>query len=305
MREKRGINMNNSIFQDYIDFIKEEKEVSENTLQAYTRDMMQFKKYLAKSASEDLTKVNKTMIITYLLHLQKSGRASSTISRNLASIRSFYQYLLNNSLVEEDPTFNLQSPKPKKTMPSILNQEEVKLLLEQPRNDNFKGVRDKAMLELLYATGIRVSQLVSLNIGNVDLELGSLNFQDELNDSRRIPFGSLAQKHLKDYINNYRNKVLKVREKKALFLNFSGNRLTRQGFWKIIRFYAKESKITKNITPQTLRHSLAVHLLQNGADIRSVQKLLGHSDISTTQVYYYAVENEKIKDVYNKTHPRA
>ena len=297
--------MSNLIMEEYLYYIKDEKGLTASTLEAYTRDMEQFIQYLDNNNISDLTKVNKTIIITYLLYLQKTGKASSTISRNLASIRCFYQYLLNNDLIKEDPTLNLRSPKPEKKIPSILTKEEVNHLLSQPNTDNFKGVRDKAMLELLYATGIRVSEIVALDLDNLDLNLGYLCLKNSEDNERVVPLGSVALKYLLDYINNYRQQVLKDENQKAVFLNFSGGRLTRQGFWKIIRKYAKESKIDKNITPHTLRHSFAVHLLQNGADIKTVQKMLGHSDISTTQMYYFATDNEELMDVYKKTHPRA
>ncbi|NMB08329.1 MAG: site-specific tyrosine recombinase XerD [Tissierellia bacterium] len=297
--------MSNLIMEEYLYYIKDEKGLTASTLEAYTRDMEQFIQYLDNNNISDLTKVNKTIIITYLLYLQKTGKASSTISRNLASIRCFYQYLLNNDLIKEDPTLNLRSPKPEKKIPSILTKEEVNHLLSQPNTDNFKGVRDKAMLELLYATGIRVSEIVALDLDNLDLNLGYLYLKNSEDNERVVPLGSVALKYLLDYINNYRQQVLKDENQKAVFLNFSGGRLTRQGFWKIIRKYAKESKIDKNITPHTLRHSFAVHLLQNGADIKTVQKMLGHSDISTTQMYYFATDNEELMDVYKKTHPRA
>ena len=297
--------MSNLIMEEYLYYLKEEKGLTPNTLESYTRDMEQFIKYLDNNNISDLTKVNKTIIITYLLHLQKSGKASSTISRNLASIRCFYQYLINEDLIKEDPTLNLKSPKPEKKSPSILTKEEVNLLLSQPKTDSFKGIRDKAMLELLYATGIRVSELVALDLDNLDLDSAYLYIRESENIERTIPIGNYALEYLFDYIKNYRENVLKDSEERAIFLNFSGGRLTRQGFWKIIRQYTKESGIDKNITPHTLRHSFAVHLLQNGADIKTVQELLGHSDISTTQLYYFATENEKIKDVYKKAHPRA
>ncbi len=297
--------MSNLIIREYSDYIREEKGLTPSTLEAYTRDIEQFMDYLNNNNIPNLIKVNKTIIITYLLHLQKTGKASSTISRNLASIRCFYQYLLNNNLIKEDPTHNLRSPKVEKKIPDILTKEEVNLLLSQPNQDNFKGARDKAMLELLYATGIRVSEIVALDLDNLDLGLGYLHIKDSDTSERVVPIGSFALKYLINYINNYRNEVLKDKEEMALFLNYNGGRLTRQGFWKIIKEYTKESNIDKKITPHTLRHSFAVHLLQNGADIKTVQEMLGHSDISTTQMYYFATDNKELKDVYEKTHPRA
>lgn len=297
--------MTEFILKNYIAYMKNDKALTSNTLEAYIRDITQFKEYLVQNNIKDSTKVNKTIIITYLMFLQKEGKAPSTISRNLASIRCYYQYMLNNNLIKEDPTYNLRSPKPERKLPSVLTKEEVDILLSQPKGDDFKGVRDKAMLELLYATGIRVSEIVALNLDDVDLELGQLIIEDDRLDVRVIPIGNMAIKYLKKYIYEYREKVLKNEDEEALFLNYNGNRLSRQGFWKIIKAYSKQSKIEKKITPQTLRHSFAVHLLENGADIKTVQEVLGHSDISATQIYTFAMENKRLRDVYKKTHPRA
>lgn len=297
--------MSESILKNYIDYMKNDKALTSNTLEAYIRDITQFKEYLLENGIEDSTKVNKTIIITYLMFLQKEGKAPSTISRNLASIRCYYQYMLNNNLIKEDPTYNLRSPKPERKLPCILTKEEVDLLLSQPKDNDFKGIRDKAMLELLYATGMRVTEIISLNVNNLDLELGQLIIKDDRQNERVIPIGNVAIKYLKKYVYEYREKVLKNEDVKALFLNYNGDRLSRQGFWKIIKGYSKKSKIEKKITPLTLRHSFAVHLLENGADIKTVQEVLGHSDISTTQIYTFAMENKRLRDVYKKTHPRA
>lgn len=297
--------MSKLIMNKYIDYMENEKGLASNTLEAYKRDIMQFKDYIVKNNINDSTAVNKTVIITYLMSLQKEGKATSTISRSLASIRCFYQYLLNNNLIDEDPTLNLRSPKSERKLPHILTKEEVDLLLSQPSKDNFKGSRDKAMLELLYATGIRVSEIVALDLDKLNLELGYLYLDNSGLNERVIPIGSIALKYLGNYIEKYRNEVLKNKGQVALFLNYNGNRLTRQGFWKIIKQYTIKSKIDKKITPHTLRHSFAVHLLQNGADIKMVQEMLGHSDISTTQIYSFATNNKKLRDVYEKSHPRA
>lgn len=297
--------MSKLIMNKYIDYMENEKGLASNTLEAYKRDIMQFKDYIVKNNINDSTAVNKTVIITYLMSLQKEGKATSTISRSLASIRCFYQYLLNNNLIDEDPTLNLRSPKSERKLPHILTKEEVDLLLSQPSKDNFKGSRDKAMLELLYATGIRVSEIVALDLDKLNLELGYLYLDNSGLNERVIPIGSIALKYLGNYIEKYRNEVLKNKGEVALFLNYNGNRLTRQGFWKIIKQYTIKSKIDKKITPHTLRHSFAVHLLQNGADIKMVQEMLGHSDISTTQIYSFATNNKKLRDVYEKSHPRA
>ncbi len=293
------------IMDDYIEYMKNDKGLSFNTLEAYIRDLEQFIEYLDSNNLDSIKDVNKTIIITYLMHLQKNGRATSTISRNLSSIRCYYQYLLNKNLVTEDPTLNLQLPKREKKLPCILTKEEVDVLLSQPKPTNFKGARDRAMLELLYATGIRVSEIVALNLDNLDLYLGYLYLGDVNFDGRVIPIGKVALNYIKIYIKDYREKLVKDDTEEALFLNCNGNRLTRQGFWKIVKEYTKKCKINKKITPHTLRHSFAVHLLQNGADIKIVQEMLGHSDISTTQMYLSATENKELKDVYKKSHPRA
>ena len=297
--------MSELIMNEYIDYMENEKELTSNTLEAYKRDIIQFENYLVKNNINNLTDVNKTVIITYLMNLQKEGRATSTISRNLASIRCFYQYLLNNNLIDEDPTLNLHSPKPERKLPNILTKEEVNLLLSQPSEDNFKGSRDKAMLELLYATGMRVSEIVALDLDKLNLKLGYIYLDNSSLKERVIPVGNIALKYLRKYIEEYRDEVLGKKEETALFLNYNGNRLTRQGFWKIIKQYAIKLKLDKKITPHTLRHSFAVHLLQNGADIKTVQEMLGHSDISTTQMYSFATNNKKLRDVYKKSHPRA
>lgn len=293
------------IMDDYIEYMKNDKGLSFNTLEAYIRDLEQFIEYLDSNNLDSIKDVNKTIIITYLMHLQKNGRATSTISRNLSSIRCYYQYLLNKNLITEDPTLNLQLPKRERKLPCVLTKEEVDILLSQPEPINFKGARDRAMLELLYATGIRVSEIVALNLDNLDLYLGYLYLGDVNFDGRVIPIGKVALNYIKIYIKDYREKLVKDDTEEALFLNCNGNRLTRQGFWKIVKEYTKKCKINKKITPHTLRHSFAVHLLQNGADIKIVQEMLGHSDISTTQMYLSATENKELKDVYKKSHPRA
>lgn len=287
----------------YTDYMENEKNLSKNTLEAYIRDVLQFKEYLSKNEVSKYKDANKTMVITYLMNLQKKGNTTSTISRKLASIRCFFQYLLNNNEIKEDPTLNLKSPKTEKKLPQILTVEEINLLLSQPKEGNFKGTRDKAMLELLYATGLKVSEIVSLEIESIDLELGLLIIKEQGNEQRVVPIGNIALNSLENYIANYRSDK-DISSKDPLFINYSGTGLTRQGFWKIIKQYSKKSNIDKLITPQTLRHSFAVHLIENGADIKDVQEILGHSDLSTTQVYAFASNDNKLRKIYNKTHPR-
>lgn len=291
-----------NIINGYLNYMKDEKKLTNNTLDAYIRDILRFKDYLKKRNVVDYISANKTTIITYLANLQKNGKSAATVSRKLASIRCFYQYLLNNRLIEEDPTLNLKSPKAEKKIPSILTEKEVGILLSQPKVDSFKGCRDKSMLELLYATGLRVSEIISLNIGDIDLELGILQVREE--SARSIPVGDMALESLKLYLENYRPNHDGL-EDSALFINYRGNRLTRQGFWKIIKNYTSKTNINKKITPNTLRHSFAVHLIENGANIKTVQEMLGHTDLSTTQIYNFASDGKKLREVYKKSHTRA
>ena len=303
MTSNKGVNEMNTIVKNFLIYLKDEKNLSNNTLESYGRDLRQFGEFLNEKGRASYIDVNKTTIITYLLYLQKKGRATSTISRNLASIRALYQYLLNKGLVENDPTISLESPKSEKKLPCVLSLSEVERLISQPNENSAMGSRDKTMLELLYATGIRVSELVRLDICDVELELDFIKCRGTNSKERIIPIGTMAKKALLKYSTEYRDMLAKDDEK-ALFVNYYGKRLTRQGFWKIIKRYTKEAKINKKITPHTLRHSFATHLIQNGADLKSVQEMLGHSDISTTQIYMQLTKN-KIKDVYNKSHPRA
>ncbi len=286
----------------FLEFIKEDKKLSENTLQSYRRDIVQFEEYVninklsyQKLTEEDMKK--------YFSYLEQIGKKTSTISRNIASIRSFYQFLVRNKKVKKDPTEKIQSPKVEKKAPSILSSDEIELLLEQPKNIDLKGIRDKAMLEFAYATGMRVTEIISLNIEDVNLKDGLVSCKYGARQ-RNIPLGSLSLKALADYIENSRPILVKDEKVSALFVNTNGKRLTRQGFWKIVKFYKEQAHITKDITPHVLRHSFATHLLQNGADLKSIQTMLGHSDISSTQVYMQ-FQDESIKNIYKHAHPRA
>lgn len=292
-----------ALLQKYITFLERDKGLSLNTLQSYKRDLEQYMSYLKGINLFNISNTNKTTVITYLMHLQKKGRATSTISRNLASIRSFYKYISKNKIIDKDPTVELESPKVEKKLPQILSTQEVELLLEQPKCVDLKGYRDKSMLELLYATGIRVSELISLDVSDINLETGYIRCSKGSRE-RMIPVGSIAISALKEYLNKARGFLIPNSDQKALFVNINGGRLTRQGFWKIIKLYKNLAQINKDITPHTLRHSFAAHLLENGADLRSIQEMMGHSDISSTQIYAQIARN-KIKDIYKKTHPRA
>ena len=286
----------------FFGFLENEKKVSANTLQSYKRDLKQFEKYLQEN-EENYAQLTDEGIKTYIKHMQEIGKKPSTISRGLASIRSFYQYEAKNKAVKSDPTDGIQSPKIEKRVPSILTSNEVALLLDQPKNVNLKGTRDKAMLEFAYATGMRVTEIISLNVDDINLETGYATCRNGKKE-RTVPIGNMSLKALKDYMVNARNTMIKDENEKALFVNVNGQRLTRQGFWKIIKYYKEQAHIEKDITPHVLRHSFATHLLQNGADLKSIQTMLGHSDILSTQVYMQ-FQDESLKNIYKKAHPRA
>ena len=286
----------------FFNFLENEKRVSDNTLQSYKRDLDKFKEYIDTNDIK-YTKVKQDNIKDYVTYLEENNKKASTISRNIASIRSFYQYEAKNGKVSSDPTENIQAPKVEKKAPSILSTQEVELLLEQPKNVDLKGTRDKAMLEIAYATGMRVTEIVSLNVEDVDLQNNCVVCKTGARQ-RVIPLGKLSVDALKDYIDNARKILIKSDDMNALFVNLNGKRLTRQGFWKIIKYYQEQANITKDITPHTLRHSFATHLLQNGAELKAIQTMLGHSDISSTQIYMQ-FQNDGINDIYKKAHPRA
>lgn len=286
----------------FFEFLENDKKLSDNTLQSYKRDIKQFKEYLNQKG-KDYSNITKEDMKEYIEHLQSIGKKASTISRCIASIRSFYQYELKNKKVEQDPTDQIQSPKIEKRVPSVLTSKEVALLLEQPKDVDLKGIRDKAMLEFAYATGMRVTEIISLNLEDVNIEEGYVTCKNG-SKQRNIPLGTMSLKALKEYIENARGILIKDESEKSLFVNINGKRLTRQGFWKIIKYYKEQAHITKDITPHVLRHSFATHLLQNGADLKAIQTMLGHSDISSTQVYMQ-FQDEGLKNIYRKAHPRA
>ena len=286
----------------FFEFLENEKKLSDNTLQSYKRDLKQFRKFL-ESYSLHYNKVSEDDINFYIKELQDNGKKASSISRAIASIRSFYQFVLKRKKVKKDPTANVKSPKIEKRVPSVLTSKEVELLLDQPKDVDLKGTRDKAMLEFAYATGMRVTEIISLDIDDVNLDEGYVNCRNG-NKQRTIPLGTMALNALKEYIEDARDILIKDENQKALFVNVNGGRLTRQGFWKIIKYYKEQAHITKDITPHVLRHSFATHLLQNGADLKAIQTMLGHSDISSTQVYMQ-FQDGGLKDIYKKAHPRA
>ena len=286
----------------FFNFLENEKQASNNTLQSYRRDIKQYENYLEQK-QKTYSQVTSKEMKEYIDHLSEIGKKPSTISRNIASIRSFYQYEVKNKSLNEDPTEGIQSPKVEKRVPSILTSNEVSLLLEQPKANDLKGIRDKAMLEFAYATGMRETEIISLNVKDVNLDEGYVVCQTG-SKKRTIPLGNISLQALKDYMNSARNVLIKKDDTEALFVNINGTRLTRQGFWKIIKYYKEQAHISKDITPHVLRHSFATHLLQNGADLKSIQAMLGHSDILSTQVYMQ-FQDDSLKDIYRKAHPRA
>ena len=293
----------NTYVKEYTSFMTDIRHKSLNTVESYKRDVTQYISYLDGTGVTDISYTTKTTVLSYLLYLQKEGRASSTVSRTLASLRSYYLFMMQNGVVKSNPTSNLEAPHVEKKIPKILSGEEVELLLEQPKNCDNKGIRDKAMLELLYATGIRVSELINLDVSDVNVPMSFVRCKGGKKE-RIIPMGHQAKDALENYINNVRKYMVKDENETALFVNCSGARLSRQGFWKLIKYYQHIAGIETDITPHTLRHSFAAHLLENGADLHSIQEMMGHADISSTQVYSRMMKS-KIKDVYAKAHPRA
>lgn len=288
----------------FLDYLAVERGLSTNTLVSYRSDIEQFFKYCRQQNIPHNQILNQSTLTLYLLHIKRSGRAPSTISRHLASLRSFCRFLLSEEIIDRDPTGNFDTPKLKQRLPNVLTPEEVEILLSQPNTGKPAGLRDKAMLELLYASGLRVSELVWLNVEHVNLEYGFVRCIGKGNKERIIPTGSMAIKSVSEYLTRGRAKLTKGKPCAALFVNQHGRRLTRQGFWKILKKYAHKGGIKKTITPHTLRHSFATHLLENGADLRAVQEMLGHADITTTQIYTH-LANAHLKEMYKKTHPRA
>lgn len=287
----------------FIDYIKNVKGASKNTILSYSRDLNRFLDFCEECEVTNLKKITSTQLNSYIIKLENDGRATSTISRNIASMRSFFQYLFKSGYINNDPSDVISPPKTDKKNPSILSFEEIELLLNQPSDIDNKGIRDKAMLELLYATGIRVSELMKLKKKDVNISMGYIKCSDSKKE-RIIPIGQAAKKALEQYLDNTREAMIKDPNEQALFVSCLGHTMSRQGFWKIIKTYANKAKINKKITPHMLRHSFASHLVENGADLRSVQEMLGHSDISTTQMYV-KMNNNKLKEVYAKAHPRA
>ncbi|MCM1273018.1 MAG: site-specific tyrosine recombinase XerD [Clostridium sp.] len=287
--------------ENYIQYLNTVKHSSVNTMASYKRDLLKLDSYLMTQGIHEPGNVSQTDLSGYIFSLEKQEMSSATISRNIASIKSFFVYLLKQRIISSDPSEQLKPPKIEKKSPETLNIEEVSLLLEQPSKSTPKEIRDKAMLELLYATGMRVSELISLKLEDVNLSMNYILCRDA-NKERVIPIENAAKAALENYISTARDGMCEGSE--YLFTNLKGSQMTRQGFWKLIKSYAKKAGINKDITPHMIRHSFASHLVTNGADLKAVQEMLGHSDISTTQIYLRS-RRSKIKEEYDKAHPRA
>ena len=271
---------------DFVVYLREVKRTSANTEVSYQRDLLQMASYLREKGITEVSKVTRTSLNSYILHLEKEGKATTTISRVLASMKAFFHYELSCGRIRRDPAELIKAPRVEKKLPTILTVEEVNCLLAQPGGEAPKEIRDKAMLELLYATGIRVSELIHLKLEDVNLNVGFITCRDGVKE-RTVPFGKVARQSLMDYMERSRKVLLKGSESEWLFTNCSGKPMSRQGFWKIIKYYGEKAGIQADITPHTLRHSFAAHLLKSGADVHAVQAMLGHSDMATTQAYTF------------------
>ncbi len=288
--------------ESFITYLRDVKKTSTNTELSYKRDLLKFISFLRDEGVKTMEDVTPEHLTAYVENMKKQGAAASSISRSIASIKAFYHYLKKEGIVSEDLSEVLKAPKIEKKAPEIMTRDEVARLLEMPSGEDPKELRDKAMLELLYATGIRVSELISLTIRDVNFQMNFIVCRSPSHE-RTIPFGNTARSSLLKYMEQGREALIEDKDEQILFTNISGKPMSRQGFWKLIKYYAKKAGITADITPHTLRHSFAAHLVENGADLRSVQEMLGHSDISTTQMYA-ALNNNHLREVYSKSHPR-
>ena len=290
------------LIEDFLVYLHNVKNTSANTIMSYKRDLLKFADYMGTLGIDRMEEVSEDDLQSFIVNLEKKKFKPTTISRNIASLKAFYHYLVKENLVNNDLSECLHAPKVEKKMPEIMSMEDAFKLIEQPKGNKPKELRDRAMLELLYATGIRVSELINLKLSDVNMQMGYVICKDD-NKERMIPFGNTAKKTLFHYLEKGRDALLVNYNAEELFVNCSGRPMSRQGFWKIIKYYARQAGIEAEITPHTLRHSFAAHLVENGADLRSVQEMMGHSDISTTQKYA-RINHNPIRDVYAKAHPR-
>ena len=287
----------------YESYLREEKNMAANTVQAYIRDIKHFEAFIGVRGVSRLSEATNSEVVAYMMSLKQAGRSKSTVNRKLASIRTYYNFLQRNGEVSVNPADDIKSPKIEKKEIEFLSLEEMDRLMSLP-DDSLKGIRDKAILELLYATGIRASELICMKEADVNLRMGFVKCDGAHSKARIIPMGRLCRKAMEDYILDARDKMRKGRETDELFVNYMGEPMTRQGLWKVMKEYGEEAGFEIKLTPQVIRNSFAVHMLQNGADVKSLQELMGHEDIAATQAYL-AVTKNRIKDVYDKAHPRA
>ena len=288
---------------DFVVYLREVKRTSANTEVSYQRDLLQMASYLREKGITEVSKVTRTSLNSYILHLEKEGKATTTISRVLASMKAFFHYELSCGRIRRDPAELIKAPRVEKKLPTILTVEEVNCLLAQPGGEAPKEIRDKAMLELLYATGIRVSELIHLKLEDVNLNVGFITCRDGVKE-RTVPFGKVARQSLMDYMERSRKVLLKGNESEWLFTNCSGKPMSRQGFWKIIKYYGEKAGIQADITPHTLPHSFPAHALKSGADVHAVQAMLGHSDMATTQAYMAYSRAGEMRDAGAGAYPR-
>ncbi len=284
-------------------YLRDERRASENTVSSYLRDVRQFEAYLDLTGGPAVERCTSREVESYMTYMAGHGKSAASVARGIASLKSFYTYLMGRGVVRSNPAKGVTAVRSERKYPEILTGKEVELFLDQPQCVDPKGYRDHAMLELLYATGIRVSELIALNLDDVNFSAGLVRCRSR-GKERTIPIYSKAVKALQEYVQKSRPKIILYGEEPALFVNMNGERMSRQGFWKIIKHYQEKAQIQKDITPHTLRHSFAAHLLENGADLQSIQEMLGHADISSTQIYSHMVK-QKLKNVYQKAHPRA
>lgn len=292
------------LLDSFLSYLAVEKGLSENTLESYGRDLRKFILSMEEAGVRSPGEINYSHILDYLAESREKGFNATSIVRSIVSIRQFFKYLLMEKLIEADPAAGIGTPKMKKGLPGVITLDEVESLLSAPDETTPEGLRDAAMLEVLYATGIRVSELVGLKLNDVNFELGFVVVYGKGSKERIVPMGDKARQKLLEYLGTSRPAMLKAREAKALFVTRLGRGMTRQGFWKVIKHYSLKAGIAKKISPHTLRHSFATHLLERGADLRTIQIMLGHSDISTTQIYTH-VESERLKVIHKKYHPRS
>lgn len=292
---------------EFLEYLRDTKRMAANTVEAYRQDILAFQKFLVGKGINDMYEATNTLVVSYMMELKNNGKAKSTVNRKLASIRAYYRFLINCGVINENPTEDIKSPKIGRKEISFLSIEDVEKLLAAP-DDSTKGKRDRAILEILYATGIRVSELIELTLADVNLRMGFVKCNGNHGKARIVPIGAPARKAMEDYLEHSRAALMRNPDvsnpDSVLFANYAGEPFTRQGLWKILKEYGVKAEIPEKITPQTLRNSFAMHMVENGIDMKSLQELMGHEDILATEAYFTHNRN-RIKDVYDKTHPRA